>query len=112
MDRSTVLIVVAIVAVGLYLFSRRDRSYPVEERLPVIERAIASGRDLEMEYFTNSSKSFSKRTVTPLEVSYQYKRPYLRAYDHWRKDERTFRVSRIKSVRDLPRVPGSRRASI
>jgi predicted DNA-binding transcriptional regulator YafY len=109
-DGSTVVIAAAILAVGVYLYSRRDRSYPVEERLPVIERAIASGRDLEMEYFTNSSKTFSKRTVTPLEVTYQYQRPYLRAYDHWRRDERTFRVSRIKSVRDVPRRP--RRSSM
>ena len=103
MDGWTVLVLVAVAAVGVYLFSRRDRSYPVEERLPIIERAIASGRDIEMEYFANSSKKFSKRTVTPLEISYQYQRPYLRAYDHWRRDERTFRVSRIKSLRDVPR---------
>jgi len=97
-----VLLVVAVIVA--YFYSRRDRSYPVQERLLLIERAIASGRDLEMEYFANSTKRFSKRTVTPLEVSYQYQRPYLRANDHFRKDERTFRVSRIKSVRDVPRV--------
>lgn len=103
MEGSTILVLVVVVVV-VYFYRRRDRSYPVQERLPILEQAIASGRDLEMEYFADSSKRFSKRTVTPLEVTYQYQRPYLRAHDHFRRAERTFRVSWIKNVHDVPRV--------
>jgi predicted DNA-binding transcriptional regulator YafY len=48
-----------------------------------------------MEYFTHSSKRFTKRTVTPIDVSYQYGRAYLRAYCHLRREKRTFRIARI-----------------
>jgi predicted DNA-binding transcriptional regulator YafY len=102
-DPTTIMLLLAAAGAGLWMFSRRDRKFPIEERLPVIKNAIESGEDLRLECFANSSKRFSWRTVTPIEIRYEYQSVYLRAFDHWRKDERTFKVSRIKTIQQVLR---------
>lgn len=94
------IVLITIVAIAVYAYRNRDHSYPVAKSLPIITAAIENGNDLLMEYFTYRSKTFRKRTVTPLELGDGG--VYLRAYDHFRLAERTFKVSRIKDVSEVP----------
>ena len=70
----------------------------------MIRDAIENKRDIWMIYFTYSSRKFTDRVVTPLEVRQDYGKVYLRAYCHLRKDERTFKVARIKEFREVTRA--------
>lgn len=90
-----------IVVTGLivYLVTQRDRSYPTAETLRVIKSAMQNKRRLRMTYFTYSSKRFSDRIVTPLDLQGDV---YLVAQDSLRNAERTFKVSRIRSIVELP----------
>ncbi len=95
-------VVGVIAALGLvfYLYRRRDRRYPAPERLAIIRNAMANGGDIWMVYFTFYSHTFSERTVTPLRIE---RGIYLRAFDHFRQKERTFKISRIKELSEIPR---------
>jgi predicted DNA-binding transcriptional regulator YafY len=95
-----ILIVIGLVAV--YAYRNLDRRYPVQEHLLVIQSAIRNGNDLRMEYFTYKTRSFRTRTVRPIELGEGG--TYLRAYDHFRVSERTFKASRIKEIREVPRA--------
>ena len=95
--------IIALAIVVIYAIRNRDRSFPVEEHLLVIEAAIRNGNDLKMNYFTYRSRSFRTRTVTPLELGESG--TYLRAYDHFRLANRTFKVSRIREISEVRRKP-------
>ena len=102
MEVAIVLIVGAALcgAVLYYFLHKRDVRYPVPERLYAVKHAIANERDLEIVYFTYKSQQFHQRTVTPIEL---FDELYLRAFDHWRQDMRTFKLSRMREVREAPR---------
>lgn len=85
----------------------RDRSYPEADRLEVLRSALESGSDVRMVYFAASSRQFTERVVTPLRLSQaQGGQWVLRGFDHLRGEERTFRVTRMKEVGAVERLPG------
>jgi predicted DNA-binding transcriptional regulator YafY len=98
-----VMLVSLLVLIALYFYSRRDRRYNVAQRLPILRAAIVNERDISMIYFTYASRRFSRRVVTPIEIQDIQGRAYLRAYDHFRDAERTFKVARIKELTDVTR---------
>jgi len=95
-------ILIGGVLAATYVFVRRDRHYPLEDRLPIIRHAIENGNDVQMTYFTYSNRKFTRRVITPLEVREQYGgRWYVYAHDHLRDDERTFKIERIKELTEV-----------
>ncbi len=93
--------IVVVLVLVYFLYRRRDRRYPVPERLAVIRSAMANRRDIWMVYFTFYRKTFSERTVTPLKIE---RGIYLRAFDHYHGKERTFKISRIKDLSEIPKA--------
>jgi predicted DNA-binding transcriptional regulator YafY len=87
------------IALFIWWLLWRDRYYPYEKRALIISRALREQSDLSMTYWAKSSHQYSNRVVTPLSLEGRY----LRAYDHMRKDERTFKVTRIKEIALVPR---------
>ena len=82
-------------------YKRAERRQSADEKLQIIEQAIESGADVEMEYLKRNDVR-SNRRVRPLEVgmrSYS-SREFLgmRAWCALRRDERTFRLDRILSL--------------
>ncbi len=88
---------------GMYPWE--DREFPSEGKLQTLRQAIREKADLEVEYFTYRRNSMSRRRITPLEIQDER---ILRARCHWRADERSFAIHRIKEVRliavDSPRT--------
>lgn len=88
---------------GMYPWE--DREFPFEGKLQILRQAIREKADLEVEYFTYRRNSMSRRRITPLEIQDER---ILRARCHWRDDERSFAIHRIKEVRliavDSPRT--------
>jgi predicted DNA-binding transcriptional regulator YafY len=88
---------------GMYPWE--DREFPCEKKMETLRRAIHEKADLEVEYFTYRRNSMSRRRVTPLEIQDER---ILRARCHWREDERSFAIHRIKEARfiavDAPRT--------
>jgi len=85
----------------------RDRSYPTAERLAVLRSALESSLDVSMVYFSASSRRFTERVVSPLQLSQaQAGHWVMRGFDHLSGEERTFRVGRMKEVVTLERSPG------
>lgn len=79
---------------GMYPWE--DREFPFEGKLQTLRQAIREKADLEVEYFTYRRNSMSHRRITPLEIQDER---ILRARCHWRDDERSFAIHRIKEVR-------------
>jgi hypothetical protein len=79
---------------GLYPWE--DREFPDEGKADLIRHAIRDKVDLEIEYFTYSRNSMSRRRITPLELEGD---AILRARCHWRRSERSFALHRIKEAR-------------
>jgi predicted DNA-binding transcriptional regulator YafY len=84
---------------ALYLWFRRDHKYPAGPRVAIIRSALANKNDIKMEYFTYRSRRFSVKRITPLELGEG--EIYLKGYDHFRLAERTYKVSRIKSLEEV-----------
>lgn len=70
-------------------------------RVLALKNAINNEKDVWMDYYTAYRNDRNQRTVTPINVYYRNGAAYLRAYCHWRKSERTFKVSRIRNMRVL-----------
>lgn len=83
-------------------YAKSEKQMPLEEKMALIEKAIAKKIDLEMLYLKGSDEK-SNRTITPITVgpmSYAGKTfPGLRAFCKTRKAEQTFRVDRILELR-------------
>jgi len=79
---------------GMYPWE--DREFPSEGKLETLRQAIQEKADLEVEYFTYRRNCMSRRRITPLEIQDER---ILRARCHWRNDERSFAIHRIKEVR-------------
>ena len=85
--------------VGIALREARDRHYPVADRLDVLRSVLETGEDVRMVYFSASSRQFTERVVTPVQLSQSQAGHWvLRGFDHLRGAERTFKVGRIKDV--------------
>ncbi|MBI4393620.1 MAG: WYL domain-containing protein [Euryarchaeota archaeon] len=80
-------------------------SYDATRSRQILRRAIKEGLDVEMEYYAHSRGDWTTRRVTPTEIAGRY----LIAYCHLRKDERTFRIERIASIRISPSSTRKRR---
>lgn len=68
---------------------------------PQIEAALAAGEPVEIAY-RGAARSLSRRIVRPLRLQ----GGYLIAFCELRRDERTFRLDRIESIRRIDRPPG------
>ena len=97
--------------VGIALREAKDRHYPVADRLAVLRSALESGSDVRMVYFSASSRQFTDRVVTPVQLSQSQAGHWvMRGFDHHCGAERSFRVGRIKEVApvaDLAGRPGA-----
>lgn len=76
---------------------------PVGESLPVVQRALESGRRLAFDYFSPNTGR-SARTVDPLRLESLDDAWYLRAWCLDRDAERTFLVDRMRGARALDRA--------
>lgn len=76
-----------------------DRQMSPKVRL--LQNAIVNAKDVWLDYYTAYRDDQNERTVTPINLYYRNNSAYLRAYCHWRKEERTFRISRIRNMRVL-----------
>ena len=94
------LIAGVVLLIVLLLYQRRDRHYRIPRRLATIRRAIANDSDIWMIYFTFSRRRFSEHTITPVKIKEGI---YLDAIDHRRHEIRTFKISRIKKLDEIPR---------
>jgi len=72
--------------------------YSIEEKLPIIERAIEKKRVLEIEYYSMSREDVNARHIKPFHLQERPDFFVLLAYCKWREDIRLFRVDRIKSL--------------
>lgn len=68
------------------------------ETVATLSRAIAEHRTLRMRYFSAARRRTTWRDVDPYHLWYAAGGLYLIAYDHWRREVRTFAVERIRSV--------------
>lgn len=71
-----------------------ERTYSTTDTVPLIEQAIEEGFDLEMEYYARSRGEFTTRRITPE----SFEGDMLYAYCHLRKEDRVFKVSRVKRI--------------
>jgi len=78
---------------------RGDKIYydPHAPVVALVERAIAEGFDLKIDYFSRRRGEMNTRRITPRALDAE---TYVRAYCHARRDERVFRINRI--TRALP----------
>ena len=67
--------------------------------LPIIERALANGKDLQLTYWAAGREQVLERWVTPYWLEQRGNTSYLIAYCHLREAERVFRVDRIVTCR-------------
>ena len=74
-----------------------EHTYSTSETLPLIEQAIEKGFDVEMDYYTRGRGEFTTRRITPQSLEGDM----LYAYCHLRKEDRVFKVSRIKSLKKV-----------
>ncbi|HID86879.1 MAG TPA: WYL domain-containing protein [Anaerolineae bacterium] len=70
----------------------------VESLLPIIERAIAEERPLEITYITAGRGERTHRVVEPYRIEWRGSVPYLIAHCRLRGEERVFRVDRIEEA--------------
>jgi len=71
---------------------------PTAPLLPELERAIAQGATIEIEYHTAGRGHLLSRRVDPLRLEWRGGVPYLVAFCHLRQEARTFRVDRIERI--------------
>lgn len=72
-----------------------EHTYATKDTIRLIEEAIKRGFDLIIEYYSRGSGEFNTRKITPKSFDGEM----LEAYCHLRKDDRVFKVSRIKSIK-------------
>jgi predicted DNA-binding transcriptional regulator YafY len=68
------------------------------ETVDQLMQAIAERRTVQMRYFSASQRRASRREVDPYHVWYADGGLYLAAYDHRRREVRTFAVERVRTL--------------
>jgi predicted DNA-binding transcriptional regulator YafY len=68
------------------------------QTVDALTRAIAERRTVQMRYFSASRGRGTRREVDPYHLWYAVGGLYLIAYDHLRRDVRTFAVERVRSL--------------
>jgi hypothetical protein len=71
---------------------------PTAPLLPELERAMAQGSTIEIDYHTAGRGHLLSRRVDPLRLEWRGGVPYLVAFCHLRQEPRTFRVDRIERI--------------
>ena len=71
-----------------------DVHFKAAPRAASIERALALGLDVEIEYFTYHRSEWNRRRVTPVRLS----RGFVVGLCHLRGGERRFKLTRIRSI--------------
>lgn len=64
----------------------------------LVQYAIATGRDLDLDYYSRNRGELTHRRITPISIEAE---TYIHAFCHLRRDERVFRVSRIAELRPV-----------
>lgn len=64
----------------------------------LVQYAIATHQDLELDYYSRNRGELTHRRITPISLEAE---TYVHAYCHLRRDERVFRVSRIAELRPV-----------
>ncbi len=64
----------------------------------LVQFAIATGQDLELDYYSRNRGELTSRRITPLSIEAE---TYIHAYCHLRRDERVFRISRVAELRPV-----------
>jgi len=67
-------------------------------RIKILEEALESESDIDMEYYVASRKQWSQRRVTVQDVYEEDDRWYLEGYCHLREEDRIFRVDNIRHL--------------
>ncbi|MBD5415917.1 MAG: WYL domain-containing protein [Bacteroides sp.] len=67
----------------------------------IIKRAIEDGLTLEIDYAKNSLEK-SSRVISNIKISQEYGVGYISAFCHMKREERTFKISRIVDARIVP----------
>jgi hypothetical protein len=87
-----------------YQYRLSERDLPLDEKIAVIERAIAAGKELEITYLKADDEK-SRRVIRPCQVGEMVycDKPFLgvSAYCLKRKEERVFRVDRILEMKPV-----------
>jgi hypothetical protein len=85
---------------------RRQPTLPVADSLAQIERAIAEGQALAMDYYTAGRDEVTHRVVEPYRVERRSTRrgdeAYLVGFCHRAQAERVFRIDRIRTLARVP----------
>lgn len=71
---------------------------PADTLLAFLETAIQDNADIHMRYWTPGRPAPLSRIVSPRRIEWHGDTPYLVAYCHLRRDERTFRLDRVLAV--------------
>lgn len=71
---------------------------PTDTLLVLLETAIQDNAAVHVRYWTPSRPAPLSRTVSPRRIEWHGDTPYLVAYCHLRRDERTFRLDRILAI--------------
>lgn len=64
----------------------------------LVQFAIATHQDLELDYFSRNRGELTTRRITPISIEAE---TYIHAYCHLRRDERVFRISRVAELRPV-----------
>lgn len=68
-----------------------------------IRQALDGGKNLKIEYYTESRDDFTDRVVEPVALRNAYGYWYLTAWCYLRNEQRVFKLNRIKSMKIVPR---------
>lgn len=66
-----------------------------------IDQAIAEGNDITIRY-VKSDGTLSERTLSNAQYSDEYGDEYISGYCHFRNENRTFKISRIREIKGVP----------
>lgn len=75
----------------------------IGEILQLLQVAINNRNDININYFADSRKDWTNRTVTPIKIYTKDNSTYLEGYCHLRKANRNFKVSRIAFANIVPK---------
>lgn len=71
---------------------------PTAGHAELVQFAIATKQDLELDYYSRNRGELTHRRITPISIEAE---TYIHAYCHLRRDERVFRISRIAELRPV-----------
>ena len=78
-------------------FSVWGNSIEYQQSFEIIKTAIITQKVIKFDYF-NSYGTYTKREVDPLKLYFKYNSWYLYSFDRDKKDNRLFKITRIKKV--------------